>query len=262
MEIIKLLVCVFLIFGINGKETFANLNHYTPNQITKNENVDLIVSKDGMGDYTTIQKALDSILPDNKQLVTILVKNGLYNEKLFIQNSNIAIVGESRDSTIIQFAELRKNWMKNHISSIGSATINIDSNTTNITLANLTIHNNYGSLYGDNSHQFAILGYGTKIIIIHCNIIADGADTISLWNQEDGMYYHSHCYFEGWVDYVCPRGWCYITDSKFFGHNLTASLWHKGIGDEDQKFVIRYSYFDGAPGFHLADIILMHNFIC
>jgi hypothetical protein len=114
------------------------------------------------------------------------------------------------------------------------------------------VHNNYGSLFGDYDHQFAVRGGGTRVIILNCNIIADGGDTLSLWNKVDGMYYHSHCYFEGWVDYVCPRGWCYITDSKFFGHNLNASIWHDGDTDKNQKFVIRYSTFDGVQGFSLG----------
>ena len=58
--------------------------------------------------------------------------------------------------------------------------------------------------------------------------------------------------FEGWVDFVCPRGWCYITDSRFYGHNLSASIWHDGSSHKDQKFVIRYSQFDGVPGFPLG----------
>jgi hypothetical protein len=67
------------------------------------------------------------------------------------------------------------------------------------------------------------------------------------------MYYHADCEFEGWVDFVCPRGWCYITNSRFFGHNRpSASIWHDGTGDKDQKFVIRNSYFDGVPGFPLG----------
>ena len=216
------------------------------------EKADIIVAQDGTGNFTKIQNAIESIEPENKEHKIILIKNGLYNEKIVIKNSYITLVGESKDDTIIQFAELRKNWMKKYPSSFGSATVNIDSNTENITFANLTIHNNYGNLHGDHDHQFAILGLGTKVSLLNCNVIADGADTVSLWAQEDGMYYHSHCYFEGWVDYVCPRGWCYITDSKFYGHNLTASLWHKGIGDKDQKFVIRHSYFDGVPGFPLG----------
>ncbi|MFZ1291273.1 MAG: pectinesterase family protein [Melioribacteraceae bacterium] len=216
------------------------------------ENADIIVDKNGSGTFTSIQEAIESIPIDNKFFKIILVKNGLYQEKLFINKSYVAIVGESKDSTIIQFAELRKNWMLNNSSHFGSAVINIDTNTLNVTLANLTIHNNYGSLFGDHDHQFAILGFGTKVILINCNIIADGADTVSLWTEKNGMYYHSHCYFEGWVDYVCPRGWCYITDSKFYGHNLTASLWHKGNDDKNAKFVIRNSFIDGVEGFPLG----------
>jgi pectinesterase len=66
------------------------------------------------------------------------------------------------------------------------------------------------------------------------------------------MYYHAKCHFEGWVDYVCPRGWCFITGSTFYGHNVTASLWHDGSYDKEQKFVITNSYFDGVKNFPLG----------
>ncbi len=216
------------------------------------ERADIIVAKDGSGHFTSIQAALNTIPKDNSKPVIIHVKNGVYNEKLFITQSFVSIVGEHQESTRIEFAELRKNWLKNNPGDWGSATINIDSTVTDLTIANMTIHNNYGSLFGDHDHQFAIWGRGTRIMLLYCNVIGDGGDTVSLWNAENGMYYHSNCYFEGWVDYVCPRGWCYITDSRFYGHNLTASLWHHGSTHEDQKFVIRYSYFDGVPGFPLG----------
>ncbi len=222
------------------------------NLIRSQDRANLIVAQDGSGNFKTITEALNAAPDQNDKTFIILVKNGTYNEKLFITKSNIAIVGEDRDSTRIVYAELRRNWLAApNRTDWGSGTINIDSTIVGFTLANLTVHNNYGSLYGDHDHQFAIRGWGTKIIILNCNIIADGGDTIALWNP-NGMYYHSNCYFEGWVDYVCPQGWCYITDSKFFGHNLSASLWHNGSVDKNQKFVIRYSYFDGVPGFPLG----------
>ncbi len=217
------------------------------------EKANLIVAADGSGDYRTIQEALNSIPKNNSKNVTILIRNGTYHEKLFIERSFVTLVGEHRDSTRIVYAELRENWAKDHNNNDwGSAVVNIDSLSSDVTLANLTVHNNYGSLYNTPKHQFAIRGWGTRVIVLNCNIIADGADTISLWDRVDGMYYHANCYFEGWVDYVCPRGWCYITDSKFFGHNLSASIWHDGSTDKDQKFVIRYSIFDGVPGFPLG----------
>ncbi len=213
----------------------------------------IIVAKDGSGDFSTIQDALNSVPQNNQELVIILIKKGTYNEKLFITKSNIALVGEDRDSTRIVFPQLRSLWKEmNGGSDWGSAVVNIDSAVENITLANITIYNNYGALYGNHDHQFAIYGNGTRIILLNCNVIADGGDTVSLWNRTTGMYYHANCYFEGWVDFVCPRGWCYITDSKFYSHSSTAAIWHDGSNNKKQKFVIRYSYFDGISGFPLG----------
>jgi pectinesterase len=163
-------------------------------------------------------------------------------------------VGEDRDSTQIVFPELRENWNRDHNGSDwGSAVVTIDSAATDITLANLTVYNNYGWTNDVfNKHQFAVRGGGTRVILLHCTVKSDGGDALSLWNKQNGMYYHADCNFEGWVDFVCPRGWCYITRSNFFGHNLSASIWHDGDYDRNQKFVIRDSYFDGVPGFPLG----------
>jgi pectinesterase len=219
------------------------------------ERANIIVSKDGRGHFKTIQAALDSVPTKRTQDWIILVKNGTYSEKIFITKSYVTIVGENWDSTKVVYPELREEWNKNHDSSDwGAGVVNIDSSVTDITLADITVYNNHGSLYGTyKKHQFAVRGMGTRIMLLHCKIISDGGDALSLWNRNNGMYYHSNCYFEGWVDYVCPRGWCYITESKFYGHNTpSASIWHDGSKDKNQKFVIANSYFDGVPGFPLG----------
>jgi pectinesterase len=217
------------------------------------ERAHVVVAADGSGKYRTIQEALNSIPKNNKTNIIIFIRKGTYPEKIFIERSFVTLVGEDRDSTRIVYAELRENWSKTHGGNDwGSGVVNIDSLATDVILANLTIYNNYGSLHKTSSHQFAIRGNGTRVMLLYCKVIADGNDTVSLWNRTNGLYYHANCYFEGWVDYVCPRGWCYITDSKFFGHNLNASIWHDGRADKDQKFVIRYSAFDGVPNFPLG----------
>jgi pectinesterase len=214
----------------------------------------LVVAGDGSGDFLTIQAALDAVPDGNRDNVTIFIRRGTYAEKVSITKSHVTLLGEHRDSTLILFAELRENWNRDHAGSDrGAGVVNIDTGVTDITIANLTVHNNYGSLSMTTKHQFAIRGAGTRIMLLGCNVIADGGDTVSLWDREDGMYYHAECSFEGWVDFVCPRGWCYITSSRFFGHNTpSASIWHDGTGNRDQKFVIRDSRFDGVPGFPLG----------
>jgi len=214
----------------------------------------ITVAQDGSGDFYSIQEALNAIPDESEGRVIIYIKNGTYNEKIFIDKSNIALVGEDREKTKIVYAELRKNWRETHSDDYGAGVINIKNEVTDILFSSLTIHNNYGEMYDDHDHAFAIrAGEGvTKIIIDNCRLISDGGDTVSLWNKDDGMYYHSNCYFEGWVDYVCPRGYCFIENSTFYGHNLTASIWHDGSQNENHKFVLRNCKFDGVKGFPLG----------
>jgi len=214
----------------------------------------IIVAQDGSGGFRTIQAALDSIPAGNAENRTILIRNGTYREKVMITASHVALVGEDREKTRIEYAELRREWRKTHPDDWGAAVINIASGTTDVIIANLTVRNDYGKTHDDHDHQFAIRSMGTanRIAILHANVIADGGDTLSLWNSESGLSYYDDSYFEGWVDFVCPRGWAYITNSRFFGHNPNASIWHDGSKDKDQKLVVRHSQFDGVPGIALG----------
>ncbi|OGB98709.1 hypothetical protein A2V82_09215 [candidate division KSB1 bacterium RBG_16_48_16] len=218
------------------------------------ENADVIVAQDGSGDFTTIQAAIDAAPVNARQHFVILIKKGVYNEKLFIEKNFIALVGENRDSTIIVTAELRDIWRETHADDWGVATINIQSGVNDLIIANLTAKNNFADLNADhpgkNGHTMTIRGGGNRVIIINCNILSTGGDTCSLWGQ--GYYYHQDCYFEGYVDYVCPRGWCYITDCEFYGHNNGASIWLDGRDDADKKLVVRNSHFDGVKNFGLG----------
>ena len=218
------------------------------------ESASLIVAQDGSADYRTIQEALDAIPGDNTENRTILIRNGIYREKLLITKSHVALVGEDRERTRIESAELRRNWRATHPDDWGAAVVNIGFDVTDVIIANLTVHNDYGASNGDHDHQFAIRSMDTanRISVLHANVIADGGDTLSLWNSESGLSYSTDSYFEGWVDYFCPRGWAYVTNSRFFGHNTAASIWHDGSKNKDQKLVIRLSRFDGVPGFALG----------
>ncbi|WP_423187333.1 pectinesterase family protein [Alishewanella sp. d11] len=211
----------------------------------------LSVALEGPADFRSIQAALNS-LPDNNQQAIISIAPGLYQEKLYLSRNKVALIGSGRDQTIIMIAELRQNWLKHHPNDWGSAVVNIRA--SDIALLSLTVHNSYGELTGDNEHQFAIRGFetATRIITDDCAVIAGGADTLSLWNKDDGMYYHRNCYFEGHTDMVCPRGWAFFTDSTFMNKKAYATLWHDGERAESQKMVVRNSHFDGVPGFMLG----------
>ena len=235
--------------GIFG---FGDFEDFRIEPLHVDETATFTVAQDGGGDFTTIQQALDALPPDDTSYRTILIRNGIYKEKVMITASHVALVGEDREKTRIEVAELRKNWRATHPDDWGAAVINI--NATDVILANLTVRNPYGATNGDHDHQFAIrsMDDANRIAILSANVIADGGDTLSLWNVESGLSYYADSYFEGYVDYLCPRGWAYVTNSRFFGHNLNASIWHDGSRHKEQKFVVRHSTFDGVPGFVLG----------
>ena len=56
--------------------------------LSAQDKLNMTVSLDGSGDFTTIQKAIDAsrAFPDKR--ITIFVKNGVYKEKLVIPSCN------------------------------------------------------------------------------------------------------------------------------------------------------------------------------
>ncbi len=207
----------------------------------------IVVAKDGTGDFRTITQAMDALPMFNYQRVVIFIKNGVYDEKIRITQDYVTLRGESRDSTIIEYNQLRTDWIA-HKDPIGPAVVNIHAD--DIVLENMTIRNTQPEV---GPHAFAIYGVGTRTIILNCNVLSNGGDTVSLWDYKTGMYYHANCSFKGAVDFVCPRGWCFIRDSKFYELKKgAATLWHAGGFDIRQKFVVVNSSFDGVKGFELG----------
>ena len=206
----------------------------------------ITVSQDDSGDFKTITAAIQSLPFLNYRRTVIFIKNGVYKEKIRIDQDYITLRGESRENTILQYSQLRTDWIANK-DSIGAAVINI--NGDDFILENITVENTQPEI---GPHAFTIYGTGTRTILLNCNIISKGGDTVSLWDYNTGMYYHANCYFEGAVDFVCPRGWCFIRDSKFYEVKKTASIWHAGGDNINQKFVIVNSQFDGVKGFELG----------
>ena len=237
-------VFIFLIFNLINN-SYAN----TP-PIGKTHPDIYIVDQNEQSGFTTIQSAIDATVQDKE--VILLIKPGTYREKLFITRNNISLIGSSPENTIISYDILRNNWRNNNPSDWGAAVVNISASDVNI--INLSVINDYGRQHQTDDHQFAIRSFenASRIILHNCTVIADGADTVSLWNKKNGMYYHSYCHFEGYTDMVCPRGTALIENSSFYNKKHSATIWHDGQLAQQQKLVINDSKFDGIPGFWLG----------
>lgn len=230
----------------------------------------IVVAKQGKADYKSIQAAINSLTNSSAEARVIYIKNGVYDEKVYIEKHNIVLEGESREGVVITQSIARDAWRCLHNDDWGVATINVDGN--DITLKNLTVKNSFGFDWKSdvliacpqdtatrqkkltkNSHQMALRTMNaTRLSAINCHFIAFGGDTVSPWNVEGGMFYFKDCVMEGGVDFYCPRGWAYAENCRFIAHSGTASIWHDGSRYEDSKTVLKNCSFEGFDGFKLG----------
>ena len=204
----------------------------------------------------SIQTAIERAPEKPSEPYKILIKKGCYQEKVIIDRPNIVLVGEQRDSTVIQIAELRSKLtpIEYHGQPVGPGAIVLQEGADDCIISGLSVYNNYGTTAeATTAHQFAVYGRATRTIIINSNIGSDGNDALSLWAPDgNGMYYHADLDLRcGGVDFLCPRGWCYVTRTRFLGDGH-AILWHDGRGDPDKKLVIVDSWFDAKVPTHLG----------
>jgi pectinesterase len=208
---------------------------------------DIVVDDDGIADFNTIQAAVQSVPRTNRERIIILVKDGIYREKIRVDASFITLRGESRKGTRIEFAQVKDDFVAQP-DGLGWGVINLNW-ANDFVLENLTVENTATDM---SAHAFAISGTGDRTITMDCDLISRGGDTVALGRGEAGHFYHARCNFSGSVDFVCPRGWCYARDCSFYAHRKTAVVWHHGALDPKMKFVLRNCRFDGATGFVLG----------
>ncbi|WP_337880226.1 hypothetical protein [Rheinheimera sp.] len=244
----------------------------------------LQVATDGSAPFRSIQAALDSLPQDNnatnQRWALIRIAPGLYREKLYLTRNKVLLAGHSLTETILQYPELRQHFLARQGTEAlptgqalsrdwGAAVVNIAA--SDIALLDLTVHNSYALDYPQDperfEHQFALRGFeqASRILTDSVMLSSAGADTVSLWNKQHGLYYHSRSYFSGRVDLFCPRGTAYVTDSDFVNYTTQATLWHDGELAEQQKLVVTHSRFHGVSGYQLArrhydgQFVLLHN---
>ena len=60
-----------------------------------------IIARDGSGDFTSIQAAIDAVPMSNRHPIILLVRMDEYHERVIVNKDNIRIIGEARDRTVI-----------------------------------------------------------------------------------------------------------------------------------------------------------------
>lgn len=153
------------------------------------------VSKDGSGDFESLQEAIDQLKSFPDQRITLFIQNGRYEEKVKIHhwNTNLKIVGEDREKTIITFKENFADVGQGRNSTFYTPTLSIEAN--DIILENLTVENTAG----DTGQAVALSIISDRIAVINCNLLGN-QDTLYL--GAEGKIYIKNSYIEGTTDYI------------------------------------------------------------
>lgn len=156
-------------------------------------NYDMIVAKDGSGDYKYIQDAIDACRAFTPKKLKIYIKNGVYKEKVRIHAwvTDISLRGESRDSTVIIYDD---HAGKGKMGTFDSYTLRIEGN--DIVLENMTVENSAGPV----GQAVALHVEGDHIVFRNCSFLGD-QDTIFA-SGEGSRQYFDNCYIEGTTDYI------------------------------------------------------------
>lgn len=167
---------------------------------------DIVVAKDGTGDFRTVQAAINAVPDYRKQRTVIRIKKGIYQEKVIIPPSKqlVSLIGDDASTTVITFGAYAKQpsplFPQETLGTSGSATVYCAAD--DLYVENLTICNAAGE--GKQIGQ-AVAAHvsGDRVVFRYCRFLGN-QDTLFTYEEESRQFY-DHCYIEGTTDFIF--GW-------------------------------------------------------
>ncbi|KAM0954512.1 putative pectinesterase [Dioscorea sansibarensis] len=161
----------------------------------------ITVDHKGGGDFTTISAAISVVPKNNNKWIKILVKSGVYREKVFITEDKrfILLEGEGSNITSVEWGD--------HVirSSLNHSIKNTDADTatfrifgTNIVVKYIAIKNTFNGGAKHRTQALAAMVTGDKIAFYHC-LFYGIQDTLCDYR---GRHYYKACYIIGAVDFI------------------------------------------------------------
>ncbi|MER2493053.1 pectinesterase family protein [Catenovulum sediminis] len=163
---------------------------------------EVIVDDDGFADFRTLQGALNYAMTDKNTAMTITIKDGIYQELLFLRNkNNLTIQGESRDNTIVQY----NNFDGFNSGSSGRPVFLVES-SDNLVLNNFTLKNTHTRTGSGDQAETLYFNSSHRLIANNMNFISE-QDTLLM----KGYNWFYDCLIAGNVDFI----WGYSVATLF-----------------------------------------------
>ncbi|WP_245553843.1 pectinesterase family protein, partial [Cytophaga aurantiaca] len=201
----KYIIFILFIVGFSSLHT----NAQSPIQNQLGTNIKFTVAKDGSGNYTTVQAAINAIPNNSTTPQVIFIKKGTYTEKVEIPSTktHLVLIGEDVASTIIAYGDYSGSGkIYNGIityangTAIGTSTSHtLYAAAPDFTMMNITVINTAG----DVGQAVALNSNADRQFYYHCKITGH-QDTYLTWAGT--RYYLKDCYLEGAVDYIFGAG--------------------------------------------------------
>ncbi|WP_339727406.1 pectate lyase [Maribacter stanieri] len=186
----------------------------------------MVVAKNGSGDFKTIQEAINAAKGFPDKCVTIKVKNGVYKEKVSVYewNTNTSIIGENTEQTIISYDDCFDDINLGRNSTFHTPTFSVQGN--DFYMANLTIENTAGEV----GQAVALSVNATRVKIENC-IIKGNQDTLYTTGEGFRQYYKD-CYIEGTTDFIFGQATALFENCEIHSKSnsfITAASTPKGV---------------------------------
>mgnify|MGYP001089242522 FL=1 len=196
---------------------------------------DFVVAKDGSGDFFTVQEAVNAV-PDFRKAgrTTILVRKGVYKEKVIIPASkiNISLIGESGAVLTNDDYASRLNCFGEEMSTSGSSTCYIYA--PDFYAENLTFENTAGRV----GQAVACFVSGDRAYFKNCRFLGN-QDTLYTYGKSSRQFYE-YCYIEGTVDFIF--GWSTAVFNRCHIHSKSGGYVTAPSTDQGQKY--GYVFYD------------------
>ncbi|GEJ43820.1 pectinesterase [Chryseobacterium sp. ON_d1] len=158
----------------------------------------ITVDQKGNGDFTTIQKAINSIRDLGPAEALIKIKPGIYHEKIVIPSSKhkITLEGENRENTVITYNDFsgKPDAFNEKMTTFNSYTVLVMADDIKIT--NLTIQNSSCN----EGQAVALHVEGDRFIITNAAVLGC-QDTVYAATNHSRQYFEN-CYIEGTTDFI------------------------------------------------------------
>ena len=188
----------------------------------------VVVSKDGKGDFTSIQDAVNAAKAFPNQRIIINIKNGIYYEKVRIPewNTKISLIGESKENTIITYDDYFNKMNLGRNSTFYTYTLLVEGDDFFAT--NLTIQNTSGQV----GQAVALSIFSNRAKIENCNVVGN-QDTLYASGDGNSQYF-KNCYIEGTTDFIFGKATVLFENCEI--HSKKNSYITAASTPEDVKF--------------------------